>query len=252
MKQDGFYFPHFSNVRHDRRIKRMEKELGLEAYAIYFKLFEILREQIDFKYPMDDLDLLADEIGTSEQKVRVVICNYQLFQVDECNMFFSVSFNEAMEPYLKMREQRKIAGKASAERRINVSTDAERPFNNRSTDVQQSKVKEIKEKESKEEESKVKESKVNVEVLPFDDDESNEAWKDWIKYRKEIRKPLSPSTTESQINKLKMIAPHTRAAMIKQSIENGWQGLFEIREPKIKSNGLNYQDEITRVYNGLK
>ena len=94
--------------------------------------------------------------------------------------------------------------------------------------------------------------KTEAVLLPFEDDLSNEAWKDWIKYRKEIRKPLSPSTTESQINKLKMIAPHTRAAMIKQSIENGWQGLFEIREPKIKSNGLNYQDEITRVYNALK
>ncbi|NCW55832.1 MAG: hypothetical protein EBV97_18990, partial [Rhodobacteraceae bacterium] len=33
----------------------MEKELGLESYAIYFKLLEILREQIDFRYPIDDL-----------------------------------------------------------------------------------------------------------------------------------------------------------------------------------------------------
>ena len=68
-------------------------------------------------------------------------------------MFFSASFNEAMEPYLKMREQRIMAGKASADKKTNISTTVQRPFNDRSTTVQQSKVKESKVKESKEEES---------------------------------------------------------------------------------------------------
>ena len=155
MKNDVFYFPHFSNTRHERRIMRMEKELGLEAYAIYFKLLEILREQPEFKYPLKDIDLLADEIGSSEQKVRVVICNYQLFNVDTEEQFFSADLNESLQPYLKMKEQRKIAGKASAERRIaGNSTTVQQPFNDRSTTVQQSKVKESKVKESKEKESK--------------------------------------------------------------------------------------------------
>lgn len=144
------YFPHFSNVRHDRRIRRMEKEIGLEAYAIYFKLLEILREQIDFRYPMDDLDLLADEIGTSEQKTRVVICNYQLFEVDEQNRFFSASFTESMQPYIKMRNQRIDAAKASV---------AQRSLNGRSTVVEQSKV-----KESKVNETKVNESKLDIYI----------------------------------------------------------------------------------------
>lgn len=159
MKNDVFYFPHFSNTRHERRIMRMEKELGLEAYAIYFKLLEILREQPDFKYPLKDIDLLADEIGSSEQKVRVVICNYQLFNVDTQEQFFSADLNESLQPYLKMKEQRKIAGKASAERRIaGNSTTVQQPFNDRSTTVQQSKVKE----------SKVKESKVNIDISAKD------------------------------------------------------------------------------------
>lgn len=66
----------------------------------------------------------------------------------------------------------------------------------------------------------------------FEDDESNEAWGRWVKYRKEIRKPLSPSTTKSQVEKLRSKAPHTRAEMINRSIENGWQGLFEPNAPK--------------------
>lgn len=145
--KDAFYFPHFSNTRHDRRIMRMEKELGLEAYAIYFKILEILREQPEFRYPLNDLDLLADEVGSTEQKVRVVVCNYTLFQVDPNQMFFSISFNESMEPYLKMREQRKMAGKRSA---------VQRSLNGRSTVVEQSKVNESKLKESKVNETKEK------------------------------------------------------------------------------------------------
>jgi hypothetical protein len=120
---------------------RLEKELGLEGYAIYFKLLEILRDQEDFKYPLQDVDLLADEIGSSEQKVRVVLMNYCLFENNE-NCFFSADLVESMQPYLRMKEQRINAGKASAQRRLN----------GRSTTVQQSKVKE----------SKVKESKVNI------------------------------------------------------------------------------------------
>jgi hypothetical protein len=158
------YFPHFSNVRHDRRIRRMEKEIGLEAYAIYFKLLEILREQIDFRYPMDDLDLLADEIGSSEQKTRVVICNYQLFEVDDQNRFFSAAFIESMQPYLKMKVQRSEAGRKSGESRSAKSLDIkeiERPFNDRSTTVQRV----LNENEqSKVKESKVNESKIDIYI----------------------------------------------------------------------------------------
>lgn len=94
--------------------------------------------------------------------------------------------------------------------------------------------------------------KTEAELLPFDDDLSNQAWKEWIQYRKEIRKPLSPSTTKSQLEKLSTVAPHTRAGMIRQSIQNGWQGLFDVKELKTKGNGINYKDELTRIYSGLE
>ena len=142
MKKDAYYFPHFCNARHDRKIKRVLKELGIEGYGIYFMVLEVLREQTDFRYPLNELDLLADEFGTSEQKVRVVVCSYNLFEVDEFNSFFSLKLIEFMQPYLKMKEQRSLAGKASAAKRLL------QPFNDRSTTVQQSKVNESKVNES--------------------------------------------------------------------------------------------------------
>ena len=147
MNKDAYYFPHFSNARHDRKVKRIIKELGVEGYGIYFMLLEVLREQTTLQYPMDDIDLLADEFRTSEQKVRTVICNYKLFDVTPDEMFFSPKLIEYLEPYFKMKAQRQLAGQKSAEarqRKALQETRDQQPSNDRSTTVQQSKVKESK------------------------------------------------------------------------------------------------------------
>ena len=155
MEKEAFYFPHFCNARHDRKIRRLRKELGTEGYGIYFMLLETLREQHDLMYPLEDLDLLAEEFGVSEAKVRVAICNYGLFEIDEEQKFFSPKMLVYLEPYFKMKEQRKIAGQKSADKikSIEISTTVQQPFNDRST--KESKVNESKEKESKVNEIKV-------------------------------------------------------------------------------------------------
>jgi len=183
MQKEAFYFPHFSNARHDRKIRRLRKELGIEGYGIYFMLLETLRDQHDFMYPLADCDLLAEEFGTSDAKIKTVICNYELFDFEEDGKFFSPKMLVYLEPYFKMREQRIQAGKASAAKRV---------LNDRSTTVQQSKVKESKEKESKVNKSKVEFSEMlsphlslfsnNEEVMKFynywteTDEKGKERW----------------------------------------------------------------------------
>lgn len=153
MKKDAYYFPHFSNARHDRKLKRVIKELGVEGYGIYFMILEVLREQPGLSYPLEDIDLLADEFKTSEPKVRTVIANYDLFTIDEKECFFSAKLEEYLEPYFKMKQQRIEAGKASAAKRkqLLLGANVQQPNNDRSTTVQQSKVKKRKVKEIKKE-----------------------------------------------------------------------------------------------------
>jgi DnaD/phage-associated family protein len=168
LEKDAYYFPHFCVARHDRKIRRLRKELGIEGYGIFFMVLEVLREQIDFKYPIEDLDLLAEEFGTSEAKIRVVVCNYKLFEVDNDEFFFSPKLIVFMQPYLNSKEQRKIAAQRSVEaRRLKAQekdndrlATVERPLNDRLTNAQQSKV-----KKSKVNESKVNKSKVNKENI---------------------------------------------------------------------------------------
>ena len=152
MVKDAFYFPHFSNARNDRKIMRLRMNLSHTGYSVYFMILEVLREQNDFKYPLKDLDLLAFEFDVEISIINSIVTDYELFEYDDFT-FFSPRLNEFMEPYLKMKNQRREAGIASAnKRKFNEnSTEIEQSFNDRSTTVQQSKVKE----------SKVKESKVN-------------------------------------------------------------------------------------------
>jgi len=190
MQKDAFYFPHFSNSRKDRKLKRVIKELGVEGYGIYFMLLEILREETGFKFPMEDVDLLADEFGTSEQKVRTVICNYKLFQIDEDENFFSMKFIEYLNPYLEGKHKKRIAGikgnlikygYATKDQLKNLTDSEIIELNNTKDEnlrlpshceshsdrsTSQSKVKESKVKESKVKESKVKESKV-IDVVDY-------------------------------------------------------------------------------------
>ena len=105
--------------------------LGTEGYGIYFMLLETLREQQDLMYPLEDLDLLAEEFNVSEAKVRVAICNYGLFEIDEEQKFFSPKMLVYLEPYFKMKEQRKVAGQRSADKRksIDVIKKCQRHYN---------------------------------------------------------------------------------------------------------------------------
>ena len=146
MKKDAYYFPHFCNARHDRKVLRLRMELGVEGYGIFFMLLEVLRDQTDFCYPIEDIPLLAKEFDTSEQKVRTVICNYQLFEIDKEQMFFSPKMLVYLEPFFKMKTQRI---NASNKRWGNEITDG----CDRNAVAMQSKVKK----------SKVKKSKVNIE-----------------------------------------------------------------------------------------
>lgn len=72
--------------------------------------------------------------------------------------------------------------------------------------------------------------------LPRSLSESSEfvaAWESWKSFRKEIRKPLTPSTIEQQLRDFEDWGPSRAVAAIRFTIGKGWQGL---QEPP-KTNG---------------
>ena len=130
----------------------MRMELGLEGYAIYFMLLEVLREQNDFKYPLEDINVLAHEFQTSEQKVRVVVCNYKLFEVDEGSNFFSIKQIYYLQPYIEKTQRARLAAQKRWDK-VESDANAMQMHSKCNADAMQI-------KESKVKETKVKESKV--------------------------------------------------------------------------------------------
>jgi len=57
------------------------------------------------------------------------------------------------------------------------------------------------------------------------------AWTDWLKYRTEIRKKMTPLTVNKQLSKLAEYSVAEAIAAINKSIQNSWQGLFPEKLP---------------------
>ena len=137
--KDAYWFKHDSNAKDDPKCVLLIEQLGLEGFGIYWVLIEILREQPDYHYPLALIPSIARRYNTSTQKVEAVIKGYGLFATDGEEFFFSESLINRMKPLEEQREQARLAGKASAEKRRkqallnDSSTTVQRLFNDRST-----------------------------------------------------------------------------------------------------------------------
>ncbi len=62
---------------------------------------------------------------------------------------------------------------------------------------------------------------------PFDSEAFKTAWQEWTQHRREIKKPLTPTSIRSQFKKFAGWGETRTLAAITHSIESGWQGIFE-------------------------
>lgn len=65
--------------------------------------------------------------------------------------------------------------------------------------------------------------------LPFDSEFFKSAWDRWIAYKKERKQKFTSMTKEIQLRKLGARPENVAIAIINQSIEHGWTGLFELK-----------------------
>ncbi len=87
--------------------------------------------------------------------------------------------------------------------------------------------------------------KSEKENLDFIQDELKPVYQEWLKYRKEIKKPLKETSIKANYNQLLRLANNdidTAKAIINQSIANGWQGLFEIKQQNYLKPKGNYNN----------
>ncbi|MGK0256113.1 MAG: hypothetical protein ACI81I_000722 [Arcobacteraceae bacterium] len=167
------YFPHPANLRNDRRMKRAMADLpGGVGYGAILLLMEVLRNEPNYVYPMQDLDLLSHDLGISLPILQTVVSSYDFFELtkdENEEVFISPMLNQLMEPFLQKKKQNSIAGQFSAKKRkikqdqqlqqLSRFDSSQHVFNTPSTYVQE-KRKEYNRKEEKREED-------NLSILDF-------------------------------------------------------------------------------------
>ena len=193
--KDAYYFPHDSNAKDDPKIIVLMEELGPEGYGIFWILIETLRDQPDYKADIRILPGLARRYNTTFDKMKSVVWNFGLFEIDDQKFFYSPSFHRRMSELDRKRELKRKAGKKSGEaRRSQVDvrqqdrTPVQHQLNTRSTDVEQGKERKGKKREKRGSETAPSLSKsdkpINKQIPPK---------LDWVKnYAKERNKIFNP------------------------------------------------------------
>lgn len=136
--KDVYYFSHDCNARNDEKVLAMRSVYGLEGYAMYFMLVEILREQQDFKLKETKYiwNTLAMQIGVDAEKVKKFVTDcvdeFELF-VSENGYLFSASLIKRMNLFREISEIRSKAAKARWESQQQKADDNAKSMQKHST-----------------------------------------------------------------------------------------------------------------------
>lgn len=114
--------------------------------------------------------------------------------------------------------------------------DADRPKTGRQTVPKRDTQKKTQKKTTKE----------NPLYPPLPDSVPEQAWADYVDHRKRIRKPLTEKAVTLSLNKLAALAEkgHPAQAVIDQTIERGWTGLFPLKGDDKPEEDLVWRDAI--------
>ena len=110
-------FLHPTMLRTERSFRRLMKDFGGGVgYGVAMMLIEILSSEEEQRIHIQDIDLIADEIGISIPILNTIISKYNIFLIEndyiKCPML-----NEWLQPFKKKIEQNRKAGQISAEKR---------------------------------------------------------------------------------------------------------------------------------------
>lgn len=80
--RNTYFIPHIRRTGNDTRILRLIRILKSEGYASYYMLLEVLMDQSDLKYPIENIDVIAWDIRIDFDVLNSVINDYGLFEND--------------------------------------------------------------------------------------------------------------------------------------------------------------------------
>lgn len=114
--KDVYYFSHDCNARNDDKILAMRSVYGLEGYAMFFMIVEILREQHEYKLKLTKYvwKTLAMQLSVEESRVKKFVDDcvneFELLRIED-NFLLSESLVNRMNLFKEISEIRSQAAK---------------------------------------------------------------------------------------------------------------------------------------------
>lgn len=175
---------------------------------------------------------LASVLGLSEMQIRT--CLNKLKSTNEISIKTTNKFS-----IVTICKYDDYQSKQEKDNQQNNQQDNQQVTNNQPTDNQQ-----VTTSNNLKEEKELKKVKYNREelVLPFSSSEFNICWEDWIEYKKtqhkfEYKALKTEQAALASLAKLSGYLERSAIEIIMQSISNGWQGFFALKEqPKPMNN----------------
>ena len=87
LKNNAEYFSHDADMRNDLRVKAVRNKIGLDGYAIWCMMLEVLTDSDDFRLKWDDTatELISADFGITTQYLRKTVqylSKINLIQID--------------------------------------------------------------------------------------------------------------------------------------------------------------------------
>ena len=144
--------------------------------------------------------------------------------------------HQSLDAYEKKKERDRLY---QAERRA-----AQKALVAKSSDSQATPSSDVAVSDKDKEEDKEKDKKKKKKPTVYSDDpELNQALLSFIEYRKGMKKPMTDRAVELLIDKLEGMTPSIteQIEILNQSIVNGWQGVFPLKDQKQSAKPTYYQ-----------
>lgn len=106
MAKDTYYFSHDFHSRNDRKMKRLLLKEKVAGVGIYWCLVEMLHEEGGY-ISLSEMEVIAQELNISTEKLEKVIKNYELFKFNEKEFWSSSALariDKKKEKSLKARQ----------------------------------------------------------------------------------------------------------------------------------------------------
>jgi hypothetical protein len=243
-RKEAAGFLHDANARNDQKLLRLRAAGGWAYYGLYFACLEVMREDSEYAIQADAVMAVAlslNERATDFQTFLDLAVNVGLFIRDQNGSIRSRSLLERMERYEKALEQRKEAGRLSAERR------AQRAFNDRSTNAatavneslngpnknkNQNNNKNQNQNNNSKDRKRARADKYRVfaetdfDFPPRWGDQARAALARWVEYKARSGHPCLIDSYALQVRQFET-DPRRYVQLVDRAIAKGWRGLNE-------------------------